>query len=173
VLRDCILALGGKLDARPFGPPVKPWIPPEARTGRDKDFLPRPEHDGPEQWRRSIYLFVKRSLPLPFVDVFDAPAASASCARRQVSTVPIQALILLNDPFVRNQAGLFAARVRAEAGSDHAAWIERAWRLALARAPDGEEREQLTAFIAGDDGGKRLVDLCQLLFTLNEFAYVD
>jgi hypothetical protein len=173
VLRDSILALGGKLDARTYGPPVKPWIPPEARTGRDKDFLPRADHDGPEQWRRSIYLFVKRSLPLPFVDVFDAPAASASCARRQVSTVPIQALILLNDPFVRNQAKLFAARVRAEAPGDGVAWIERAYRLALTRAPDPEERQQLAAFITGGDSGKRLIDLCQLLFTLNEFAYVD
>jgi hypothetical protein len=173
VLRDSILALGGQLDARPYGPPVKPWIPPEARTGRDKDFLPRADHDGPEQWRRSIYLFVKRSLPLPFVDVFDAPAASASCARRQVSTVPIQALILLNDPFVRNQARLFAARVRTEEGSDSAAWIERAYRLALARAPDAGERQQLAAFLNGGDSGMRLVDLCQLLFTLNEFAYVD
>ncbi len=173
VLRDCILALGGKLDARPYGPPVKPWIPPEARTGRDKDFLPRADRDGPEQWRRSIYLFVKRSLPLPFVDVFDAPAASASCARRQASTVPIQALILLNDPFVRTQASLFAARVRAEAGGDSAAWIERAFRLALTRAPDAEERAQLAAFIGSGDRALRLVDLCQLLFTLNEFAYAD
>jgi cytochrome c553 len=173
VLRDSILALGGKLDPSSYGPPVKPWIPPEARTGRDKDFLPRPDHDGPEQWRRSIYLFVKRSLPLPLVDVFDAPTPSASCARRQVSTVPVQALILLNDPFVRNQATLFAARVRAEAGSASADWIERAYRLALARAPEPEERQQLASFLASGDSGKRLIDLCQLLFTLNEFAYVD
>jgi mono/diheme cytochrome c family protein len=170
-LRDAILAVGGKLSPERFGPPVKAWIPAEARTGRDKDFLPRPDRDGPEQWRRSIYLFVKRSLPLPFVDVFDAPAASASCGRRQTSTVATQALILLDDPFVRTQARLFAERVRAEAGPRPEDRIERAVRLALARAPDAAERDELLAFLRGDDA--RLVDLCHLLFTLDEFAYVD
>ncbi len=60
-----------------------------------------PGSDGPEQWRRSIYLFVKRSLPTPLLETFDAPVPSSSCGRRMQSTVPTQALALLNDPFVR------------------------------------------------------------------------
>lgn len=173
VLRDSVLAVSGQLRTDMYGPSVKTWVPPEARTGRDKDYFGRPNQDGPEQWRRSIYLFIKRSLPLPFTEVFDAPAASSSCGKRLPSTVATQALTLMNDPFIRNQAKLFAERVHTEVGDSVEAQVDRAMRLALGRLPTADERFDMIAFLQQDDGHQRLIDLCHLIFTLNEFIYVD
>lgn len=155
-LRDAILAVSGRLNPRMYGPAVKVRIPGEAIVTRSRDDYPRNIQDGPEQWRRSVYVFVKRSVALPFFEVYDAPSASASCGRRARTTVAPQALTLLNDPFVRNCAGAFAAR----AGSR-----ERAFQIALGRAPAPAELEAASKL--------ELVDLCHVLFTLNEFAYVD
>lgn len=176
ILRDSILSVSGQLKDDLYGPPVKTWIPEEARTGRDKDFFNRPSKDGPEQWRRSLYLFIKRSIALPFGEVFDAPAASASCGNRLPSTVATQALTLMNDPFVRNQARLFAERVRNEVGDSSEARVDRAVWLALGRAPSNDERIGMVEYVRQDSmekADKRLIDLCHLLFTLNEFIYVD
>ena len=109
-LRDAILSVSGRLDLTMFGPPVKAFIPPAARAGRDKDTLVAPAADGPEQWRRSVYLFVKRLTPMPLLQAFDAPPSSSSCGRRTQSIVPTQALALLNDGFIRRQAHEFARR---------------------------------------------------------------
>lgn len=176
ILRDSILAVSGQLRTTMCGPAVKAWIPEGARTGRDKDFLARPAKDGPEQWRRSIYLFIKRSVALPFAEVFDAPPASSSCGKRLPSTVATQALTLLNDPFVRNQARLFAERLRSEAGDGVEARVDHAVWLALGRAPTPDERLDLIDHLREDSqelADQRLIDLCHLLFTLNEFIYVD
>ena len=69
------------------------------------------EEDGPRVWRRSVYVYRKRGLPFPMFEVFDLPDQNTSCGRRNVSTVPTQALTLLNDEFVLRQAKLFADRV--------------------------------------------------------------
>jgi hypothetical protein len=123
---------------------------------RSKDEYPRNIADGPDTWRRSVYVFIKRSVMVPFFEVNDAPGASASCGRRARTTVAPQALTLLNDPFVREAAKAFAER----AGSP-----ERAFQLALGREPKPAELEATKAL--------DLVDLCHVLFTLNEFLYVD
>jgi hypothetical protein len=170
-LRDAILAAGGQLKLDLYGRSIKPYIPAEARAGRDKDSIPRPGADGPDQWRRSIYLFVKRSLATPMMDVFDAPQPTQACSRRSQSTVSTQALLLLNDPFVRKQAELFAERCRKEAGSDAVARIRRAYVLALSRQPTAEELSEAVEFIGKDQSG--LTNFCQVLFGLNEFAYID
>ena len=104
ILRDAILAAGGQLKLDLYGPSVKPYIAPEARAGRDKDTIPRPGADGPDQWRRSIYLFVKRSLATPMMDVVRRPAADTS--------------LLAAEPIDRVDTGAAAAQrpVRAQAG---------------------------------------------------------
>ena len=156
-LRDAILAVSGRLNPKMYGPAVKVHIPGEAIVTRSKDDYPRNIQDGPEQWRRSVYVFLKRSVALPFFEVNDAPVASAtSCGRRARTTVAPQALTLLNDPFVRDCAKAFAAR----AGSR-----EQAFAMALGRSPSASELEAASRL--------ELVDLCHVLFTLNEFAYVD
>lgn len=168
--RDAMLAVAGALDPVSGGPSVKEWMPSEARAGRDKDVLPRPQQPGDGPWRRSVYLFTKRSAPHPLIDAFDGASPSASCGRRTQSTVATQALILLNDPFVRKIAQRFAERVRRDAGDDPARQAERAVRLAFARSPTAAETQRLREFVTGMPA---LTDLCHVLLTSNEFAYVD
>jgi hypothetical protein len=155
-LRDAILAVSGRLNPKMYGPAVKVRIPGEAIVTRSKDDYPRNIQDGPAQWRRSVYVFVKRSVALPFFEVNDAPGTIASCGRRSRTTVAPQALTLLNDPFVRDCAKAFAVR----AGSR-----ENAFALALGRPATSTELETASQL--------ELVDLCHVLFTLNEFVYVD
>ena len=78
------------------------------------------EEDGPKVWRRSVYVYRKRGLPFPMFEVFDLPDQNITCGRRNVSTVPTQALTLLNDDFVLRQAQLFADRVKEAAPGDPA-----------------------------------------------------
>jgi hypothetical protein len=173
VLRDSILAASGQLNRDLYGPSIKPFIPPEAMAGRNKDGIDRPKEDGPDQWRRSIYLFTKRSLLNPGLTAFDAPIPVGSCARRTVSTVAPQALFLLNDPFVRRQAGYFAERCLAEAGADVESRVRQAYLLALSREPSEGELQAAVAFLGGAVGEAGMTDLCHVLFGLNEFVYVD
>jgi hypothetical protein len=173
-VRDSILAVSGKLDVTMYGPAVKPFIPPEVMAGRNKDKLPRPAADGPAQWRRSVYLFTKRSLQTPFLEVLDAPNAAGSCGRRTRSTVAPQALLFLNDGFLRTQAGFFADRVLAEGGAEPDGRVRLAYRLALGRVPTAAEAEAARRFLDGQGSGRgAYVNLCQVLFGLNEFVYVD
>ena len=176
-LRDSILTLGGKLNPQMFGPSIKPYIPAEAMAGRNKDnVVSRPTEDSPALWRRSVYLWLKRSITMPLLDTFDAPNGSGTCGRRPRSTVATQALILLNDPFVRGQAELFAKRVEADAGNDPAKQIALAFELALGRAPENEELTgamKIFQHPPGTGSSKRLVNFCHVLLSLNEFMYVD
>jgi hypothetical protein len=155
-LRDAILAVSGRLNPTMYGPSVRVRIPGEAIVTRSKDEYPRNIVDGPETCRRSVYVFIKRSVMVPFFEVNDAPGATSSCGRRSRTTVAPQALTLLNDPFVRESAKAFAQR----AGSP-----EKAFLLALGRPAKASELEATKHL--------DLVDLCHVLFTLNEFSYVD
>ncbi len=180
VLRDSMLAVSGRLNRKMFGPPFRPVIPKEAIATRTKDEYPLNLQESPDLWRRSIYAFNKRSVPNPMMEVFDAPDSSTSCARRNVTTIPTQALTLINQPWVRQAAIQFAQRVITEAGTQPEAQIERAYRLALARSPSPTELGRSLQFLgaAPDARGdalpvEGLTDLCHVLFTLNEFIYVD
>ena len=179
-LRDSMLAVSGRLNRKMFGPPFRPIIPKEAIATRSKDAYPTDIKDGVEIWRRSVYAFVKRSVSNPMMDVFDAPDSAGSCGRRNVTTVPTQALTLMNDNFVRQCATQFAQRVITEAGLEPDAQIRRAYQIALGRPPRSSELEQVLGFTksAGDAQGEALpvdglTDLCHVLLTLNEFVYVD
>jgi len=99
--------------------------------------------------------------------VFDLPEQNVTAGARNVSTVPTQALMLLNDPFVLRQAELFADRVRKEAGDDPQRQIDLAYRIALTRAPT--ETEMRVAVESTKTHS--LVDLTHVLFNLNEFVY--
>jgi len=189
ILRDSMLAVSGTLNPQMFGPAVKSPIAPEAIQARNmKDPYPKDAQDTSATRRRSIYLFHKRVVQQPFMQAFDGPDAQASCGRRENTTVAPQALALLNDPLVRARARDFARRVEKEAGAQPEAQIRLAWRLALAREPAARELMEATRFLQtqararlGRDGEKSeadpasqaLTDLCQAIFALNEFIYVD
>jgi len=95
--------------------------------------------DDPSTFRRSVYIFSKRTIRLPMLEVFDKADTNLACARRNRSTIAPQALILMNSSFVLNESKRFAERVELEAGRDVAKQIERAYELALARKPASKE----------------------------------
>src|SRR5260370_16049029 len=141
---------------------------PERMVDSMKNGIWNNQADGPGVWRRSIYVYRKRGLPFPMFEVFDLPDQNISCGRRNVSTVPTQALTLLNDEFVLRQAKLFADRVKEAAPNDPAKQIDLAYRIALSRPPDEKEMAIGMDFLMKQS----LADFAQVVLNLNEFLYV-
>ena len=167
-VRDALLAVSGRLDPRVGGRSVFPDLPPGVQTRGGWDRSPSPE----DRNRRSVYVFVRRNLRYPLFEAFDAPDTNVTCPERNVSVNAPQALMLLNSELVLDYARSLAARLRREAGADAEARAERAYRLALGRAPTTSERARSIAFL-GEGGEEALVDFCHALFNLNEFVFVD
>jgi hypothetical protein len=172
-LRDAMLAVGSLLNPAMYGPPFRPRIPAEAIATRSKDAYPTNVADGPEVRRRSIYAFIKRSVPDPATEVFDAPDPTSACGRRNTTAVPTQNLALLNDPFVRECARALARRSAEEAGASEPDRVRRAYELAFGRPPREVELRQALKFLSESDNRDAWTDLCHVLFTLNEFLYID
>jgi hypothetical protein len=167
VVRDVILSASGALNSDMYGPPVFPRLQPEVLHTMNKGIWER-EEDGPKVWRRSVYVYRKRGLPFPMFEVFDLPDQNTSCGRRNVSTVPTQALTLLNDDFVLRQAQLFADRIRELAPKGPEAQVRAAYEIALCRPPSDEETQLAREFLKN----QKLVDLAHVLLNLNEFVYM-
>ena len=165
-VRDSILAASGALNREMFGPPVFPELQAEVLRSMSYGIWNKDE-DGSKVWRRSVYVYRKRGLPFPMFEAFDLPDQNISCGARNVSTVPTQALILLNDEFVLNQARLFAARVRETAPANIPAQVDLAYGIALNRPPSDQERRLALEFVAQHD----LAGLAHVIFNLNEFLY--
>jgi hypothetical protein len=173
-LRDSILSVSGSLVDRVGGPPV-PLHLTEFLTGRG-----RPETSGPLDGagRRSVYIAVRRNFAHPFFQVFDFPTPFSCMGRRGTSNVPAQALTLMNDPFVVEQAGRWAERLLAEPARGDGQRFERAFLEAFARDPDAAERRAALSFLDdqtaehGGDRARAWGDLCHVLFNLKEFAFL-
>jgi hypothetical protein len=171
-MRDAVLAVSGKLNPQMYGPPV-----PMVRSGNGEVNTPNDANGN----RRSIYLQVRRSQPLTFLQLFDQPVIETNCTRREISTVASQALTLLNSDFMTKKAEAFAERVLKENAKDPGS---HALRLAFARAPTKTEARLFAKFLDQQtqqhaktqpkDARRRAVaDLCHMLLSANEFAYVD
>lgn len=175
ILRDSMLAVSGTLNTKSYGPAVKPPIAGEAIVARNlKDGYPDKIEDSPEIRRRSIYLFHKRVVPYPLLQAFDKPDAQQTCSRRDHTTVAPQALALLNDPFVRTVSSEFADRLMKQHPEDLKSQLRLAYRLALSREPEDDELFAAEAFVVDQTNQRKiLTDLCQTIFALNEFLYVD
>jgi hypothetical protein len=115
-------------------------------------------------------------------EVFDQPNVNVSCEARTTTTVPTQALTLLNNQFALLQAERFAKRVRDEAGAGPQEQVAHAYRLSVSREPSASELEQNIEFLArqrdyhyqkDDPSLAALTDLCDVLINLNEFVYVQ
>jgi hypothetical protein len=167
IVRDSILAASGSVNLTIGGPPVFPPIPKELLTEANHGIW-KSQEDGPDVWRRSIYVYRKRGLAFPMFQVFDLPEQNVTSAARYVSTVPTQALTLLNDAFVVRQAQLFADRVKKETGDDPARQIDLAYRIALTRPPSPAELAVALDVIRQQS----LVDLTHVLMNVNEFVYI-
>jgi hypothetical protein len=147
-VRDCILLASGDLNPKRGGPSVMPRISAEVLAGQSRPGSGWNPTDEAEANRRSVYVFVKRTLPLPELEVLDFPNTNTSCEQRSVSTIAPQALTFLNGAFMQEQARHFAARLTREASADFPAQIELAFRLALSRSTTAEETTMIREFIA-------------------------
>ncbi len=175
-LRDALLSVSGLLSAKAGGSPIWPELPPEVLQAnpaflddnemKTKGWYPSP---AAEQFARSVYLVQKRTVRVPFMETFDLPENSVSCARRTTSIVAPQAMALMNSDLAVKAAEGLAQRVRRQAGDDGARQIEVSFRLALQRAPTPDERTLCTRFLERHG----LVAFARSLLNLNEFAYVD
>jgi hypothetical protein len=165
VIRDSLLAIGGKLNPKMGGPGVFPPIPDDVFQGAKGWTVTR---DAREHDRRSIYIFARRNLRFPFLEVFDAPDSNLSCSRRERSTTAPQSLTLLNAGEVLSATEALTARLRQEASSD-AERVQLAYRLVLGRQPSPEEQKLAQEFLSRSP----LSELCRALFNLNAFVYVD
>ena len=166
-LRDAIMTVSGAIDLTVGGEPVFPHVPQELLLAARNGYWEN-QADGPDVWRRSVYVFRRRSLSFPFFETFDLPDQNQTAAARNVSTVATQALTLMNNEFVLNQARLFAERLERAAPGDVDRQVDLAYRIALTRPPAAEE-----ARIARDlVSSQSLVDLTHVMLNLNEFLYL-
>ncbi|MGC4001122.1 MAG: DUF1553 domain-containing protein [Anaeromyxobacter sp.] len=171
-IRDAVLAVSGRLNPAMSGPSVFPAIPAQALEGSsdpDKIWKASPEA---EASRRSVYVFLKRSLIVPMFDALDLCDTARSAAQRMTTTVPTQALTLFNGEFVNQQARYLAERLRKDAADSDEARITLAYRLALARKPADGELAAMKEFLA-KDRERGLEQVARVIFNLNEFVYVD
>ncbi len=175
-IRDSLLAISGELDSRMYGPSVPVFLSP-FMEGRG-----RPSASGPLDGskRRSIYVAIRRNFLSPFMLTFDTPNPFSTMGRRNVSNVPAQSLILMNDPFVSAEAHNWAVRtLKKEFGTDmdRIQWM---YKTAFARPPTNRELQTATQFIqeqtrqrgaaAGDIGVWS--DFAHVLINLKEFVFL-
>jgi hypothetical protein len=154
-IRDAILAVAGTLDRTIYGKPVGPHIS-EFQDGRGK-----PE-SGPldGKGRRSVYIEIRRNFLPPMLLAFDCPLPVTTNGRRSVSSVPSQALTLMNNEFVAQQAVKFAQNART---------LEEMYLRAFARSPEAAERERIGKFLATQGS---MEDVAHVIFNAKEFIFV-
>jgi len=193
-LRDAMLAVSGKLNTKAFGPPI-----PVMEDSVGQVVLGKENLDGErkpvdkvdlkgEEYRRSIYIQVRRTRTFSMFETFDAPAMSPNCEIRNASTVAPQSLFFMNSNAVIDFSGFFADRLIKEAPDDLSKQVTLAWRLAFSRTPSDKERDSATAFVEkqsqlvhekndkwDDAKVKReaLAIYAQALLSSNRFLYVD
>jgi len=161
VIRDAMLAIGNQLDRTPFGPGTL----------------------DESQKRRSVYFMVKRSRLIPMMQIFDSPEPLASVGNRPSTTIASQALMFMNSPQVREYAGGLAMRIQSTRRDDI---VDQVYLSGISRKPTDVERTSAEAFLKTqstsyqsdgrsiDDSDRlALTDLCQTVFSLNEFVFVD
>ena len=125
-----------------------------------------PNENEEDSRRRSIYIFQRRSLPLPMLAAFDAAVANESCERRNVTTTPLQALTMMNSSFINDQATHLAARIKKEAGTERSAQIASLFTAVLNRPPTAAEQQRLSNFDGAFEG------ICRVLLNSNELFYL-
>lgn len=197
-VRDTVLAINGKLNVRQFGQPVPVMeddvgqivVGIENKNGENRPGPIIPLHG--DEYRRSIYIQVRRSRPLAILDAFDLPTLDPNCTARNVSTATPQSLMFMNSEFTLDNSKALAERLIIDAGTDPTAQIQRAWQLLYQRVPTDRElvaaqhflTEQAANFVASSaaetDPAKKpdpvvwaRTTLCQALLSSNEFLYIE
>ncbi len=194
IVRDSILAISGKINDKLYGEPVPVMedavgqiiIGKENLDGERKPGATIPLHG--EEFRRSLYIQVRRSRLLGVLDTFDAPTMEPNCTIRNSSTVTPQALMLMNSEFATGYAALIAERVRTAAGENATAQVAYAWRLAFGIRPSDEQIAASVLFlkkqrdqyqqeppkgVTSSPYDLAFASFCQSLISSNGFLYVD
>ena len=170
-IRDSILFVSGRLNSERGGPSVFPPLPDDladfARYGRTGGLMWEPNEKDEDAHRRSIYIFQRRSLPLPMMAAFDALPFSEPCEGRISTTTPLQALSMMNGNLVHEESEYLARRVKRESGGARADQICRLFEIVLSRPPSPDELHKFSEF----EG--KLDALCRVLLNSNEFLYID
>ncbi len=202
VIRDAILAVAGTLNTKMGGRGFFPTLGPEVLATQSRPGAGWGKSSPAEEARRSVYIYVKRTLGVPFLELFDFPKPERPVAQRAITTIAPQALTLLNSRFVETQAREFARFLLDDRqycnGSpdrlDFGPLVVRAYRRALQREPEAHELTVLCRFLATQHDRWRQVleassgdgrvsefevdmrvaaDLAKVLFNLNEFVYLE
>ena len=142
IVRDRILATSGELNHQMHGPPV---------SVRADDVGQIVVAAGVAGKRRSVYVQVRRTMPVSMLRQFDMPDIKVNCEKRATSTVAPQSLTLMNSSFILEQAEAFARRLQREAGSEFEAQVRWAWQFAFARQPTEQELARGLTFLAGQE----------------------
>ncbi len=174
-IRDALLSLSGELERTFYGEPVPIHLTP-FMDGRG-----RPNQSGPIDGdrRRSIYIAVRRNFVSPFMLTFDTPSPFSAMGRRNVSNVPAQALIMMNDPFVVEQSMHWANSVRG-AAAIAADRIAAMYQAAFCRRPTAEETYSALQFLhaesaargVSEDDASLWIDLAHALVNTKEFIFL-
>lgn len=198
-IRDSLLSISGRLNRSAFGPAVPVmadrvgrWVigKENLNAGRPGDKI---DMKG-EEFRRSIYIQVRRSRPLSVLDTFDRPVMSPNCDKRRPSTGSTQSLLMMNSDLLLDYSRFMAERLETEAPGERKKQIQRAWQLVYSRLPDSGEIAVATRFLEEQTaifeeqpayqarqeqppkhsaGLEATALMCQMLFSSNEFLYVD
>ena len=162
-IRDCILAVTGKLDLRVGGPGFSAF---EIEMENVRHYFPKKDY-GPADWRRMVYMTKVRQEKDSTFGVFDCPDGSQVTPKRTRSTTPLQALNLLNSRFVVQQAELFEERLK-PAGESADAKIGFAFKLCFGREADAQEMSNAKKFIEQHGW----IQFARALFNTNEFVFI-
>jgi hypothetical protein len=190
VVRDAALAVSGQLNSQMAGPSIFLTLPRAVLEGQSRPGDGWGTSTKRQAARRSIYIFVKRSLAVPELDLLDAPDTTSSCEQRAVSTTGPQALTFLNGEFMQQQARALADRLLREVGGEEQVQVTRAFELALCRPPRPAELQTASEFLTRqrhqiehdaaqlkqDPARARrqaLAALCLVILNTNEFVYLN
>ena len=166
-IRDTVLAISGKLDPRMFGPAFQDFVIENPEHSPHYQYHLHDPND-PQTHRRSIYRFLVRSQPQPFMQTLDCADPSELVAKRGETLTALQALALLNNRFMVRMSEHLADRLRTD-HDDQRSQLEAAFQLTINRSPTAEELETLTAYT--NEFG--LPNTCRVILNLNEFVFVD
>jgi hypothetical protein len=160
-IRDAVLQASGKLDLTMGGPSVRQFVQkPGIHVTPDVNY-DQFSADDPANHRRSVYRFLFRTIPDPFMETLDCPDASQLAPKREASVTALQALSMLNDKFIARQSEHLAARASGDP--------ERIFRLVLGRAPTEKEAAAVRTY-ASKHGAAHAA---RMLFNTNEFMFVE
>src|SRR5262245_32672489 len=181
-IRDTILAVSGLLDRTMGGRGIFPTLPPEVLATQSMPGRGWDKSSEQEQARRSVYIFVKRTLGVPLLDTFDFGSPDTPTAARAITTIAPQALLLLNSVFMDQQSLALADRLLRGGERRPQAQVERLFRLAFTRRPTEKEETLALRYLEreqkglgpGADGYRRALSrLCKVVLNLNELVYID